>query len=220
MQFSELQTELQARLSVASSNTFWTSAMIKVWLNEANKWACNYKKWPFTEKAVYTSSKANAFYYDYPLEFKSDSISRLEIEKSDGKMKEYKKVRYQDFMKYIRDNPDGEDLIFSDFRRQYFINPVVEVNGREICLWGQEKPTELVNDVDLTPFAEGEEAGEEAIIKRALGIALQKGKKYQEASIQRDEAKLILEEIWTRIQEEQVQYQSKDRPFFDVPQLF
>ena len=122
MQFSELQTELQARLSVASSNTFWTPAMIKVWLNEANKWACNYKKWPFTEKAVYTSSKANAFYYDYPLEFKSDSISRLEIEKSDGKMKEYKKVRYQDFMKYIRDNPDGEDLIFSHIHhQQYFL---------------------------------------------------------------------------------------------------
>lgn len=220
MTFQEMQTELQARLSIASTNTFWTLQMLKDWLNQANRWACGYKHWPLTEGAKYTSSRANALYYDYPLEFRSDSIRRLEIESGGGKMEEYKKVKYQDFMKYIRENPSGEEKIFSDFRRHYFINPKVTVNGREICLWGQEKPAKLVNDADKSPFAEGEEAGEEAIIKRALSIALKKGRKYTEARIEAEEAKEILNEIWERIKEEQAGYQSKDVPFFDVPRFF
>lgn len=220
MQFSELQEELQARLSIATTNTFWTPTMLKAWLNQANKWACAYKPWPFTEKAVYTTSRANALYYDYPPKFRSDSIRILTIDQGDGTVAEYKKVRYEDFMRYIRDYPSGTDKIFSDFRRQYFINPKITVNGREICLWGQEKPDTLINDTDTTPFAKGDEVGEEAIIKRALSIALQKARKYQEAGIQRDEAKLILEEYWTRIQEEQAGYITKDKPFFNVPDYF
>jgi len=219
MTFLELQTELQNRLSVTTTNTFWTSTMIKDWLNQANKWACTYRKWPFTEGAVYVNSRANALYYDYPPEFRSDSISRLEIESAEGKMEEYKKIRYQDFMKYIRENPDGEDKIFSDHQRFYFINPKVPVSGREINLWGQKKPKKLVADSDITPFAEGEEAGEEAIIKKALSIALKKGKKYTEARIEETEAKDILNEIWERVKEEQASYQTKDTPLFDVPRF-
>ena len=194
--------------------------MIKNWLNEANRWACNYKFWPFTEKAKYTTSRAGALYYDYPDSFRSDSIRLLQIEQEDGTMADYQKIRYEDFMKYIQENPNGTDKIFSDFRRQYFINPKVPVDGREICVWGQEKPALLVNDTDTTPFAEGDEAGEEAIIKRALMIALQKAGNYQQAAVERDEAKLILEELWARISEEQAGYQSKDRPFFDVHDFF
>lgn len=220
MNFSELKNELRNRLSIAIGNTFWTDAMLADWLNQANRWACNYKKWPFTEEAVYTASRANALYYDYPSNFKSDSISRLEIENAEGKMEEYKKIAYQDFMKYITNNPEGKDKIFSDYKRFYFINPKVPVDGREITLWGQERPEKLVADTDKTPFAEGEEAGEEAIIKRALMIALQKAKKYSEASVEREESKEILEQIYMRILEEQVTYQRKDCPFFNVSRLF
>jgi len=220
MQFSELQTELQNRLSIVSTNTFWTLSMIKSWLNQANKWACNYKFWPFTEKAKYTISRANALYYDYPESFRSDSIRLLQIEQDDGIMADYKKIRYEDFVKYVLENPSGTDKVFSDFRRQYFINPKVAVAKREICVWGQEKPALLVNDTDKTPFAEGDEAGEEAIIKRALMIALQKASNYQKATIERDEARLILEDCWARISEEQAGYQSKNREFFDVPDFF
>jgi hypothetical protein len=222
MNYEELKTELRNRLSIATGNTFWTDTMLGSWINQANKWACNYKRWPFTEKAKYTTSRADALYYDYPPEFKSDSISRLEIEQDDGTMEGYKKVTYLAFMKYIRDEPDGTDKIFSDFRRQYFINPVVKVNGKEICIWGQEKPTKLVNSSDETPFAEGEEAGEEAIIKKALSIALRKGKTaslVQQSQIEGGEAKEILEQIWARISEEQASYQTKEAPLFDIPRF-
>jgi len=215
MNFGELKAELRARLSIATGNSFWTDEMLGEWINQANRWACTYKYWPFTEKAKYTVSRANARYYDYPPTFRTDSIRRLEI---DGT--EYEKKRYEDFMKYIKENPNGTDKIFSDFERFYFIHPVVKEDGKEIVVWGQEKPKKLENDEDTTPFSEGEEDGEEAIIKRALMIALQKAKKYTEAQIQKEEAKEILEQIWSRIKEEQALYQTKDRPFFDVPQFF
>jgi len=220
MTFKELQDEVIARLSINTTNEFWTVDMIKNWLNQANRWACTYKFWPFTEKAKYTLSRANALYYDYPESFRSDSIRLLQIEQDDGTMADYQKVRYEDFMKYILDNPDGTDKIFSDFKRQFFINPKVPVDGKQICVWGQEKPALLVNDNDTTPFSEGDEAGEEAIIKRAVMIALQKARRYQEAAVERDEARLILEDCWARIQEEQAGYQSKDRSFFETPDYF
>lgn len=219
MTFSELKTELNNRLSITATNTFWTQAMLENWLNQANYWACTYKHWPFTEKAKTTTTKVQTDFdydvYDYPSDFRSDSIRRLEIKQSDGTIKKYQKVRYEDFLNYVED--EGDDYIFSDFRRRIFIYPKVKTAGLEISIWGQEKPEKMINDSDKTPFAEGDEAGEEAIIKRALMIALQKAKKYQEAAIEREEAKIILEELWARIQEEQITYQSKDNPFFDVP---
>lgn len=215
MQFSELQIEVRTGLSIAAGNEFWSDDYIKSIINRANRWACNYKRWPVTEKAKYTSSQANALYYDYPSEFKIDSIARLEI---DGK--EYKKIRYEDFMKYLEDSPNGTDRLFSDYRRFYFINPKVSVNGKEITIWGQEKPAKLVNNTDITPFAEGEEAGEEAIIKKAISLGLQKAKRYVEAREEAAEAMRILEEIWARIKEGQQLYQSKDRPAFNIPRFF
>lgn len=216
MNFGEQIIELNNRLSITVTNTFWTPAMLESWLNQANRWACFYKHWPQTERARFTPSRANALFYDYPERFRTDSIRRLEIQQADGKMLKYTKKRYEDFMDYIQNNPAGTDRIFSDFRRQYFINPKVEVAGREICVWGQESPDVLTLDTDITPFTEGEEA----IIKRALMIALQKAKKYREAAIERDEAKLILEQIWERSLEEQAQYQVKDTPFFRNTRFF
>jgi len=220
MTFKELQEELQNRLSISSSNTFWTNNMLKFWINQANKWACGAHKWPFTEGAKVTYSQAGARYYDYPIEFRSDSVSRLEVKQADGTIKVYRKVRYPDFMNYINTEKNPVDTIFTDYRRWIFINPVINEDGREISVWGQLKPVELVNDGDESPFAEGDENGEEAIIKYALKLALQKGGLYQEATIQGNEATLILAECWSRVQKEQASYQSKDTPFFEVPNFF
>ena len=219
MTFLELQTELQNRLSIATTNTFWTTAMIKSWLNQAYRWTCNYKKWPFTEEAKKTTTVKDQYYYDYPVEFKADSISRLTVVDANGDEKSYKKIRFQDFLNHKEKHPDSEDKLFSDYRRQYFISPTPDVTDREITVWGQIKPNKLVNDSDITLFAEGEEMGEEAIIKRALMVALQKAKKYSEAAIEREESRLILEEIFARIQEEQASYRGKDNPLFDIPRF-
>jgi len=227
MTYKELKEALQDRLSASATNTFWTPTMIGEWINRGVLWATNLYRWPFTEGAEYTKSRANARYYDYPKDtadgvpaFKSDSIRFCQIEQSDGKMKEYTKTRYVDFMRYIENNEDGTDKIFSDYRRRIFINPVVSVSDRKICIWGQEKSKKLAADADETPFAEGEETGDEAIIHYAMAIALRKGRRYNEAAAERAEAFNLLQEIWNRVEMEQAQYRTKSAPLFDVPNFF
>lgn len=228
---AELEAELLERLSATSSNTFWTTTMITKWIARGVLWATSLYRWPFTERAEYTKSRANALYYDYPVDitdgapaFKSDSVRLCQIEQSDGKMEEYTKTRYIDFMRYLAgtasgDN-DGTDQIFSDYRRRIFINPVVPVSEREICIWGQEKSKKLVNATDETPFTDGEETGDEAILQYALAIALKKARRYNEAIAEKTEAINLLNEIWGRVEQEQAQYKTKSAPLFDVPDFF
>lgn len=208
MTFIELQQELKNRLSIVTPNTFYTDVMLKDWLNQANLWACGFAKWAFTEKAEFTESRANTEHYDYPVNFKADSIRMLEIEDNGF----YKKLLFKDFQEY-----KGSEKVFSDFRRRFFVKPILESAGKKITVWGQEKPTKLVGNDDITPFAEGEEMGEEAIIKRALMTALQKAKKYQEARVEGNEARAILQQIQVNIIKEQGLYQTKDAPLFEIP---
>ena len=226
-----MQTALINELSTITTSTFWTQTMIKNWINRGVIWAVNFKPWPFTERSEYTKSRANAEYYDYPLDtpdgppaFKSDSIRLCQVEQDDGTMATYQKTNYIDFMKYLEgtangDN-DGTDKIFSDFRRRYFINPIITVSGRKIIIWGQEKAKELSADTDETPFAEGEETGDQAIILYAKNLALKKARRYNDATAELNEAIRLLIEIWTRISDEQAQYQTKSNALFNVPNFF
>lgn len=270
--------ELENRLSVASTNTFWSTTMLKSWLNRSNIWACAFKKWPFTEKKDDTETTvASQDNYDYPTDFKSDSIRILRV---DGKR--YTKIRYEDYLKYREDDPDGDDKVFSDYKREYFINPNCFSGGETIEVYGQATPDslelsetgvatattalrlidatknqfaagdvgktvwnktddtfaivtgynngssltidtdimakaedyELYSETNKTPFADAEEEGNEAIIKKALSIALKKGKKFNEAKLEETEAREILNEIYTRIQGEQSNYHTKKRSLF------
>ena len=214
MKFIDLQKEVKRRLSIFQDNTFYTEEMIKNWINIANKWACAYKPWPFTEKAKYTLSVANQEEYDYPEEFMSDSIRILKV---DGEI--YEKVRYEDYFR-LKNDIFFKDKIFTDFNRIIFIYPVISVSGKEILIFGQEMPRDLINDTDETPFAYNEEEGEEAIIKYALKIALQRGGFYDRATIEGEEARLILENIWGRISGEQSTYLSKSSQYFKDIQFF
>ena len=219
MIFLELQNEVKNRLSISAGNTFWTDDMIKQWVDKANIWACSYHPWPFTEGSKYIPSVAGQRYYDYPVDFRSDSLTRLTIADSNGIDVPYNLIRYDAFMNYLHNNPNGDDLLFTDYERKYFINPVPTVDGLTITVWGQQVPDPLVNDGDTSPFAEGAPDGEEAIIKKALQIAYSKND-IKKAAAMRDEAMFILDNLWKRISEGQARYKSKDTPFFEVPDFF
>lgn len=219
MTFLESQNEVKNRLSISAGNPFWTDDMIKQWLNIANVWACAFRPWAFTEGAKKIPSVAGKRYYDYPISFRSDSLTRLSVADSSGNETWYQKVRYDDFMNYLQNNPDGTDKIFTDYRREYFINPVVDTDGLDISVWGQQVPDTLVNDDDITPFTEGAPEGEEAIIKKALAIALKKSN-LTKAEEEEKEAILILQDLWSRISKNQASYHTKDTPFFNVPDYF
>lgn len=276
MTFAQMISDLERRLSIASTNTFWTTPMLESWMNIAMIWACGFKKWPFTEKKDETlttvASQAN---YNYPTKFKSDSIRILMI---DGKR--YTKIRYDDYLKYREDYSGGTDKVFSDHKRVIYINPNAFAASKTITIYGQVTPDSLsfktgaatetkadhlvdstnapfvagdvgktvynktdnkyaivtgyntstsvdldtnimadeeeyelynANSAGKTPFADAEEEGNEAIIKKALSVALQKGKKFNESMTEEAGARQILNELYIRIEEEQPNYRTKNR---------
>jgi len=177
MTFSELLTELNNRIAAAKVSGFWTDAMKKEWINTAGQRICDFRRWKVLEKALKTITKANQEYYDYPEEFKADSIYYLEV---DGK--EYIKVSWDEYQKYKAEK--STDKIFTSHDGFYFINPVPTEANKEISIWGIKKWVKLVNDTDK-PVLPSE--FDEAIIKLALATCLQKERRYEEAAIERNE---------------------------------
>jgi len=279
MNFQQMITDLEGRLSISSTNTFWTSSMLESWMNQALIWACSFKKWPFTEKKdTSLTTTAGTDNYDYPTDFKSDSIRILMI---DGKR--YEKIRYDDYLIYKEDYSGGTDNVFTDYKRVIYININAFADGKTITIYGQATPTSLsfksglatetvagdlvdsanapfvagdvgksvynatdnkytvitgyntstsvdidndiftvgeeyemfsANSAGETPFSNSEEEGNEAIVKKALSIALAKAEKWNESVVEENGAKQILNGIWARIQEEQFGYKTKKRSLF------
>jgi len=216
MTLADFVSQIQKDLSISTVSEFIDSPYIKVCVNKANLWACGYKPWPFMEKAEKTATTSDE-YYDYPDNFLSDSISMLRVEQNDGKMKRYKRLNYEDYMAYREDSPSGAEKLFSDHDRYYFINPnpISGAAGRVIEIWGQEKATALT-DALSTPFAEGDAKGEEAVKQYAENIILKnKLKEADRARMKFEEARLILDEIWSGIAVRQSAYHRKDKALFE-----
>ena len=170
---------------------------------------------------MHTQAITGQDYYDYPNNFISDSIFILQVNH-----KAYDKKRFEDYQKYIAESVDGKDLIYSDYNRFFFINPRTLAHNDKITIWGKKRVPKLINSSDLLPFSPDanheENSGNEAIVRIAYGIALSSDKKKEPARGTQEEqiAYQMLEIIARREREEQVQYQVKNRPFFDVPNFF
>lgn len=181
MTFSELLTELNNRIAAAKVSGFWTDAMKKEWINQAGQRICDFRRWKVLEQAKYTYTKKGRNYYDYPDEFKADSIYYLEI---DGK--EYIKKSWDDFQAYVA--AKSTDRVFTSHNGFYFVNPTPTEDNKEILVYGIKKWVKLVNDNDV-PVLPSE--FDEAIIKLALATCLQKEKRYDEAAIERSEVEAV-----------------------------
>lgn len=181
MTFLELLTELNNRIAAAKVSGFWTDAMKKEWINKAGERICDFRRWKILEKAKYTMTKKNREYYDYPSEFKINSIYYMEV---DGK--EYIEKSWDDYQDYKA--AKSTDKIFTSHNGFYFINPTPTESNKEITIWGIRKWVKLVNDAD-EPILPSE--FDESIIKLALATCLQKERRYDEATAERAEVETI-----------------------------
>lgn len=228
MTYRESQEILSSKLNIdfsdIANNPVFSLAELRIWINLATQRAWDFARWIFSEEAVFTRTTASE-YYDYPVNFISDSIHILKIGEA-NKLKTCKKIRFEDYQKYRENYPNGKDLIFSDFKRFYFINPNIFSINENIEVWGKRRARKLVADNDLLPFSPDtdneENSGNEAIVKLAYAMALSSDKKKDKrrAQVEEKEAYAILSIIANREQEEQVQYQVKDTPFLNVPRFF
>lgn len=231
MTHQEGLTELSNRLNISytnlSTNDLYSTIMLSGWLNLAVQRAWDYAAWAFSEKAEYTTTVASQEYYDYPDDFISDSIMFLKVLDDEGDMKTYDKIRYEDYMKYREDNDEGEEKLWSSYRRFYFINPLSFDNaaGRTIEIWGRERAPRLNLLGDKLPFSPDsdnyEDSGNEAIIKLAYSIALASDKKKDTARSKTEEAGAyaILDVLAKRESGEQSKYQTLNTPMWDNPQI-
>lgn len=229
---AELELELQARAMVANNSTMVPATRLTTLIKDANIWAGTLFFWPSLYRSRYFSSKPNSQsaspilplaydYYDYPTDFLTGSINRLYFNGY-----KYDKKAFQDFLDYVDESqqaslpPDQTKKIFAEFGRQFFVWPGVSVAGtNDGLLWGNVQPPDLANSTDKTIFSLWNDSGNEAIVKKALSVAMERLDSGF-AQAQKAEAVQLLSLIWAKVVTENQKSQRLNHPRFNTPDYF
>lgn len=208
MTFSQLQTELDNRISAAKVTGFWSDDAKKEWLNQAGQRVCDFKPWEWLKKAVYIDTRDDREYYDYPEaspqtdqdSLKLNSIYNIVIEDEeynddDGRIRktwdEIQRAKHKEL----------DVLWFANHNKWFFLYTVPD-NGKEMILYGLRRWRKLSDDAD-EPISPDEY--DEAIVKIALATCLRKAKRYDEANVEMTEVLNpeggMLVNLWTQEQD-------------------
>lgn len=214
MQNSTIKTDVCSRLGISyadiATNSQFSATEIQLWVNQAMHWALNYKKWPFLESSGTDLIDATGT-YPYPTKMKHGSAFLVTVAG-----KRYVKIEYEHYLKYLEEYSTGTDKVWSEYDRNIYINGNACTVGNAVIIYGQIAVADLAlaTDADLTPFADSEFAGDEAIVLRATAIGLKIKKQYSEARLMEAQAEGILNNIWSRIMEAAPRKQSKGTKLF------
>jgi hypothetical protein len=223
---ADIEAEFLARAMVANNSAQFPATRVTDLVQDAYLWAGTLYFWPPLYRSRKFSSKPNTQslnydYYDYPVDFLTNSISRLYINGL-----KYEKKAFQDFLDYCDQSnagalpPDTSKRYFAEFARQFFIYPTVSVAGSEDGLvWGNIQPLQLGSPTDKTIFSLWNDSGNEAILKKALSVGLERLDP-PFAAQQKQEAIQLLQVIWNKIVTEAQRSQRLDHSFFSVPDMF
>jgi len=215
--FADMKSELSSRLLVASNSTLFTTTRIADLIDDAYEWAAALYNWPQLEEPEMTDTVATQDYYDYPETFRTDSVSRLYVDDT-----RYYRKAFEDYLDYKENNPDDvSNPIFADYGRQLFIFPTPTTSGTNNlvvygCTNAIDEPEE---DETFTIFSEHDNSGNEAIVKKALSVAIAKTDK-DRSVLEEVEAVAILTRIWNKMAARQQRAQRIDHPMLDVPDFF
>jgi hypothetical protein len=216
--FSDLQTAVQTDLTIDSNSPLFTPTIIKLAINRAYRKAGGLFDWPETEDAKLTTTQANIEYYDYPVNWRPDSMWKLTVNGDDNDYGD--PIAYKDFLyEKEQDWPSGADVAWSSQWRRYFIYPIPTVAGQVISIHGFKVVDALVEDEDVTIFSYAMPECNEAIVLEAVAILKNKGEEEQKGQFRSAEAKGILAVSWSRIKKSLAKYE-KTTPLFNVPDFF
>jgi hypothetical protein len=208
---SQIITEVLVRASVSTTTTtsggLYTDTNLNNELVNAYRWACGYKKWPFTEGRVSTTYAQEEM--SYPEGWRTDSIRFIQV---GGER--YQKLNFEDYQIFRDENSNSEEKVYSDYARVIFINP--EVASGSIVAYGQYTPTlDPTDDGSLSVFSNNEEEGNEAIVEEMLSSFMIRERKPKDALLHHQKAIEILERVWKNHADEQFAYHSKNRGMFE-----
>jgi len=211
----DIETEVIARLQVASNSTLYPSARITTIVQNAYLWATQLVVWHDLVRARTTGTVANQEYYDYPENFRSESIIRMEV---DGV--EYNRKNFEDYLDFIKNNPTSTKKIFASFGRQFFVHPIPTTNGSaNLIAWGAIQADTLSLTTSVPVFSYNKEEANEAVIKKALSIALIRSDPNL-AKSEETEAISILLKLSTDENKNTQRNQRLEHPMLAVPDFF
>ena len=217
----DIRTEVQRDLSVGNESAFYTPEDVDAAINRAYRKIGGLYPWPDLEDAKKTSTQANIEYYDYPKEWRPNSIWKLVVDGVRyGEDPDGSPLTYNDYMLFREDEPTSTDKKWANQWRRYFIYPVPTTTGSyNIEVWGINNVTSLDEDEDITIFSYAQPEVNEAVALEAAAILRTKGQEQKSGQLLSAEAKAIVTTAWTIIKKSKAKYE-KDQPFFNVPDYF
>lgn len=220
--FEDLYQAVQSDLNVLDEAPLYPLAVVKKAVNRAYIKSSSLFKWSGTEYAKKTTTQKNLEYYDYPREFRDNSIFRIEVGgKQYGELPDGSPTVWEDYLTWRNNsaNANSTQTKWADQKRRYFIYPVPTTAGVQISVWGRYVPADLTKNGDVTIFSYSMPEGNEAIVLEAVAILKTKGEEEQAGQFRSLEAKQILVVAWGKIRQEKAKNE-KIVPFFDVPDYF
>jgi len=221
--FEDIWEAVQSDLNITDESPLYPLATVKNAVNRAYIKSAGLFRWPGTEDAKMTSTQANLEYYDYPQNWRDDSIWRIEVDGVQyGEDPDGSPLRFEDYLAWRADsdNANSTEKKWSTQKRRYFIYPVPTTAGNNnISVWGQRMVDELVNASDTTIFSYHMPECNEAVALEAEAILKSQGEQEETGEFRSTQAKQILLVAWNKIRQDQTKYE-KNQPFFDVPDYF
>lgn len=211
----DLEDELVSQLQVASNSSLFPATRITTLIKNAYIRATELFIWNDLVKAKCTKSWAGYEYYDYPEDFRSGTIVRLEM---DGEP--YARKNFEDYLAYKHNNPNSTFKMFANFGRQYFIWPVPTASGTDnITIWGAVQAEPLDDTTDETIFSGNKEDCNLSVVGLAFSVAM----KRIDRTASKEEEAIAIATLSRQNQIEQSSTQRDQRishPKFDVPNFF
>lgn len=218
---SAIRAAIQDDLTVGSESTLYNPSVINRAINRAYRKVGGLFPWPELQDAKKTSTQANQEYYDYPQNWRSNSIWKVVIDDVRyGEQPDGSPLSFDDYLNWKENYPDSTEKKWTNQWRRFFVWPVPVVQGdNNIVVWGIKVISDLSNDSDTTIFSYSTPEANEAIELEAVAILKSKGDNDKTAQFKSQEAKQILIGAWAKISKEMAKFE-KNQPFFEVPDYF
>lgn len=226
--FSDLQAALQSDLTITGISTLFDLNTIKLAINRAYRKCAGMYKWPGTRDALKTPAKAGYETYDYPQNWRPDSIWKVRVDGVDmGDPLTLKDYLYEQENNF----PAGNKSIWANQNARYLITvngtPPIADGDNNIEIWGFKFVNKLVADSDTTIFSYDMGECNEAVVLEALSILRTKGgeqpirlaRYVQGALLLSMEAQQILTTAWGKIAQENAKME-KTTPLLNIKDMF
>lgn len=220
----DMRSAVQSDFTVGSESSLYPPATIDLALNRSYRKIGALFKWADTKDALKTKTIENHEWYDYPQNWRPNSIWKLVVNAVDYG----EPLTYKDYM-YEKENnfPSGLTKAWANDGKKYFIYPTPTQKDLEIDIYGYKFVEKMVLDGDITIFSYSMPDVNEAIVLEADAILKNKGQIVQPvmrtfvggAILLSDEAKNIVFAAWAKVSQENMKNQNTT-PQWDVPDYF